>query len=152
MDKTWKQTKRPLTDGWMNTVHTYTAECVDVCVIHTHIQWSLLSLRKEWNDVIFSYTDGPRDYHTTWSHRKGKYKYRYDITYMRNLNYDRNELIYKPETDAQTSRPDLRLQRQRGGGGGSTGVSGISRCKLFYVEWINDKVLLYGIGTIFNII
>ena len=123
----------------MNTVYTYTTECVDVCVIYTHTQWSLLSLRKEWNDV--SYTDGPRDYHTTWSNRKGKYKYRYDITYMRNLNYDTNGLLYKPETDSQTSRPDLRLQRQRGGGGGSVGVSGISRCKLLYVEWIN-KVLL----------
>ena len=112
-----------------------------MCVLYTHTQWSLLSLRKDWNDVIFSYTDGPRDYHTTRSHRKGKYKYHYDITYMWNLNYDRNGLLYKPETDAQPSRPDLWLQRQRGGGGGSTGVSGISRCKLFYVEWIN-KVLL----------
>ena len=33
--------------------------------------------------------------------QKKKDKY-HDITYMWNLNYDRNELIYKPETDSQT--------------------------------------------------
>ena len=30
----------------------------------------------------------------------------YDITYMWNLKYDTNELIYETETDSQTSRKD----------------------------------------------
>ena len=30
-----------------------------------------------------------------------------------------------------------------GGGGGMNWESGISRCKLLYVEWQNNKVLLY---------
>ena len=33
-------------------------------------------------------------------------KYR-DTTYMLNLKYDTNELIYKVETDSQTQRTDL---------------------------------------------
>ena len=47
----------------------------------------------------------------------------YDITYMWNLKYDINELIYKTETD-------LWLPRQRWVGGGINqefGISGLSR-------------------------
>ena len=29
---------------------------------------------------------------------------------------------------------------------------GISRCKLVYTRWINNKVLLYSTGSIFNIL
>ena len=29
---------------------------------------------------------------------------------------------------------------------------GVSRCKLLYMEWINNKVLPYGQGTIFSIL
>ena len=31
----------------------------------------------------------------------------YDITYMCNLKYDINELIYKTETDSQTQKTNL---------------------------------------------
>ena len=59
--------------------------------------------------VIFSKMDGPRDYHTKSS--KSERQIPYDITYMWNLKYDINELIYKTETD-------LWLPRQRWVGGG----------------------------------
>ena len=29
---------------------------------------------------------------------------------------------------------------------------GISRCKLLYIEWINNKIPVYSTGTIFNIL
>ena len=85
----------------------------------------LLSHKKEWNNVICSNMDGPRDYPTEWSKsdrqrkvsyaatwmdleiillsevsqkEKGKYQ---DITYMWNLKYNTNKLIYKTETDWQ---------------------------------------------------
>ena len=29
---------------------------------------------------------------------------------------------------------------------------GVSRCRLLHVKWINSKVLLYGTGTIFDIL
>ena len=48
--------------------------------------------------------DGPRDDHTKQSTDKSEREREipYDITYMWNLKYDTNELIYKTETDSQT--------------------------------------------------
>ena len=46
--------------------------------------------------------DGPRDYHTKWSKSDRERQMPSDITYMWNLKYDTNELIYKIETDSQT--------------------------------------------------
>ena len=63
---------------------------------------------------------------------------------MWNLNYDTNELIYK--TDSQTERTDLWLLRWEGEGG-MDWEFGISRCKLLYIEWINNKVLLNSTGN-----
>ena len=64
---------------------------------------------------------------------------------MWNLNYDPNELIYETETDSQTQRTDLWLPRGSGCWGRVDGMEfGISRYKLFYIEWINNKVLLYS--------
>ena len=51
--------------------------------------------------------DGPRDYHTKWSTSERERQIPYDITYMWNLKYDTNELIYKTETDSQTSKTSL---------------------------------------------
>ena len=45
--------------------------------------------------------DGPRDYHTKWS-KADRGEISYDITYMWNLKYDRNEPIHETETDPQT--------------------------------------------------
>ena len=37
---------------------------------------------------------------------------------------------------------------QQGGGWGRDGVeAGVSRCKLLYIEWVNNKVLLYSTGN-----
>ena len=33
------------------------------------------------------------------------------------------------------------------GGGGMKWEFGVSRCKLLYTEWINNKVLLYSTGS-----
>ena len=57
------------------------------------------AIKKEWNNAICSNMDGPRDYHTKWS--KSERQIPYDITYMWNLKYDINELIYETETDSQ---------------------------------------------------
>ena len=48
----------------------------------------------------------------------------YDITYMWNLIYDTNELIYKTEIDSQTEKTDLWLPKRKGGGGHKLGVWG----------------------------
>ena len=62
----------------------------------------LLSHTKEWNNAICSNMDRPRYYHTKWSKSEREGQIPYDITYMWNLKYDPNELIYKTETDSQT--------------------------------------------------
>ena len=46
--------------------------------------------------------DGPKDYHTKRSKSERERQMPYDITYMWNLKYDTNELIYETETDSQT--------------------------------------------------
>ena len=62
----------------------------------------LLDHKKEQNNAICSNMDGPRDYHTKRSKSERERQIPYDITYMWNIKYDTNELIYKTETDSQT--------------------------------------------------
>ena len=39
------------------------------------------------------------------------------------------------------------MPRGKGAGGGMDWEFGISRCKLLYIEWTNNKVLLYSTGN-----
>ena len=41
----------------------------------------------------------------------------------------------------------LVIAKVEGGGRGKTWKFGISRCKLVYIEWINNKLLLYSTGN-----
>ena len=91
--------------------------------------------------------DVPRDYHTKQSKSERERQISSDITYMWNLKYDTNELIYETERDSQTQRTDLWLPRGKVGGGGKDWEFGISRCKLAYTGWINNKVLVYSTGS-----
>ena len=52
------------------------------------------------NNAICSNMDGPRGYLTKRSKSERERQILYDITYMWNLKYDANELIY--ETGSQT--------------------------------------------------
>ena len=69
----------------------------------------------------------------------------YDITYMWNLKYYTNEFIY--ETDSQTQRTNLWLPGGKRSGRGMDWEFGINRCIVLYIEWINNKVLLYSTGN-----
>ena len=62
----------------------------------------VLSHKKEWNNAICSNMDRPRDYHTKCRKSERERQIPYDITYMWNLKYDTNELIYKTQIDSQT--------------------------------------------------
>ena len=73
-----------------------------------------------------------------------------DITYMWNPKYSTKELICETEPDLQTQRTDLWLPTGRVGGRGRDWELGISRCKLLYIGWINNKVLLYSTGNYFQ--
>ena len=65
---------------------------------------------------------------------------------MWNLKYGTNEPIYRTETDSQTENR-LVVAKGEGGGGGMDWEFGISRCKLVYIGWINNQVLLYSTGN-----
>ena len=85
-------------------------------VVHTY-NGILLSHKKEWNNAICSNMDGPGDYHTKWSKSEKEQQISYYIAYMWNLKKnDTNELIYKIETDSQTSKTNLWLPKGKGGG------------------------------------
>ena len=60
------------------------------------------AIKKERNIAIYINMDGPRDYHTKWSKSERERQIPYDITYMWNLKYDTNELMYEAETGSQT--------------------------------------------------
>ena len=55
--------------------------------------------------------EGPRDYHAKWSKPEKRNTVSYAITYMRNLKYDRNELIYKTEQESQTQKTYVSLPK-----------------------------------------
>ena len=70
--------------------------CVCVCVCVYAVEY--YSVIKEWKNAICSYMDGSRS-PTKWRSQRER-QIPYVITYMWNLKYDTNELIYK--TDSQT--------------------------------------------------
>ena len=54
-----------------------------------------------------------------------------------------NLSIYKTETDSDIENR-LVVAKGEGGGGGKDWEFGVSRCKLVYIGWINNKALLYS--------
>ena len=72
-----------------------------------------LSYKTERNDAICSNLDRPRDHHTKWSKSERESQIPYDITYMWKLKYNRNELIYKTETDSLTDTENRLLVAKR---------------------------------------
>ena len=69
-----------------------------------------------------------------------------NVTCMQNLKYDTNELIYKAETDSQTQRMNLWLQRGRVWGG-IVREFGNDIYTILYLKWITNKDLLYSAGN-----
>ena len=86
--------------------------------------------------------DEPRDYHTKWRKSERERQIPYDITWMWNLKYDTNELVYETETDSQTERTGLWLPKGRGSGGGMDWEFEISRCKLLHLHLISHSEVM----------
>ena len=81
--KIWKQPKYTATDEWKT----------DAAFIYNGI---VFRHKKGQNNAIGSNMGERKVYHTRWSQRQ----ILYDITYMWNLSYDTNKLIYETETDS----------------------------------------------------
>ena len=63
-----------------------------------------------------------------------------DIAYMWNIKYDTNELIYETKQTHRISEQPCDCQGEEWGVGAMNLEFGISKCKLLYIEWINNKV------------
>ena len=61
---------------------------------------------------------GLRDYYTKWSKSERERQIQYDTTYMQNLKYDTNELMYETEIDTQTYKTNLWLPKGKVDEGG----------------------------------
>ena len=70
----------------------------------------------------------------------------YDATYIQDLKYDANELIYKTETDSQTQKTNLWLPKGKGMGRDKLEVQD-QQIQTTIHKQINNKVLLYSIGN-----
>ena len=87
--KTWKQPKCPSTDEWMKMWYIYTMEYYSAIKKN-----EIMPFAATWMDLeIITVSEVSQ---------KEKDKYHMIITYMWNLKYDTNELIYKTETNSQT--------------------------------------------------
>ena len=129
--KTWKQPKCPLTDEWIKKMWY---------IIYNGI---LLSHKKEWNNAICSNIDVTRDYHTKWSKSEKERQIPYAITFMWNPNMTQWTYLWN-RNRIMNIENRLVVAKQEGVGGGMEWEVGVSRCKLLYIEWINNKVLLYS--------
>ena len=63
------------------------------------VGWDDLKGQKKMKANFKRNVEGPRDYHIKWSKSGRGRQILYDITYMCNLKYDTNELIYIMEID-----------------------------------------------------
>ena len=86
--------------------------------------------------------DGPRDYFTKWSQKEEDNTMWYHLHVESKIRYKWTYL----ETDSQIQRMDGGLPRG-GLGRGMDWEFGVGRCKLLYIEWINNKVLLLSPGS-----
>ena len=67
------------------------------------------------------------------------------ISHMYNVKYETNELICKTNRFTDIKNRFV-IAKGAKGGEGKDWEFGVSRCKLLYARWINNKVLLYSTG------
>ena len=84
--KTWKQPKCPSTDEWIKMWCMYAMKCYSAMKKHEIMPFAATYMDLEI--IILS--------------EVSQRQISYGITYMWNLKYDADELIYKTKTDSQT--------------------------------------------------
>ena len=104
----------------------------------------LLSNKKRMKDAICNIMDTPKDYHVKWNSQKEKDKH-YVLSFICETKIW-HKWIYQWNRNRLT---DTKYRLCQGGVGceGMNWELGIIRCKLLYIEWINNKVLLYSRGN-----
>ena len=77
-----------------------------------------LAVRKEWNNAICSYMDGPRDYHTKQSKSERETQIPYYITYMWNVKKKKIQMnLFIKQKQTHRQKTNLWLPKGKGRGG-----------------------------------
>ena len=129
--KTWKQPKCPLTDEWIKKMwYIYTIEYYS-------------AIKKNEKNTICSNKEGPRGYYTKWNKRKRK----------------TNTVWYQLYVKSKIQHKWTHLQNKKTHGQGEHTCGcqegrmewefGVGRCKLLYMERINNKVYCIAQRTTF---
>ena len=133
--KAWKQPKYPLTDEWIKKMqYIYTMEYYSAIKKNEMMQFAAT-----WMDleiIILSKVS-----------QKEKDKYHMISLTCGIKNMMQMNLVYETETGSETWRADMWLPRGSGDGIRMHWEFGINRCKLLYIESINNRVLLYSTGN-----
>ena len=129
--KTWKQPKYPSTDEWIKKMwYIYTMEYYSAIKKNKIMPFTATWVQLE---MIILSEARKRKTNTIWYHLYVESKIWHKWTYLWNRLTDiENRLV---------------VAKREGVGGGKDWELGISRCKLLYKEWINNKVLLYSTGN-----
>ena len=78
-----------------------------------------------------------------WSKSERERQIPYDITYIWNLIYGKNEPFHRKENPGHGEQTcDF-----QGGGSGIDWEFGINRCKPLPLEWMSNEILLYSTGN-----
>ena len=124
------------TDRWMDKEDM---EYVYNTILLSHKKIEIMPFAVTWMDLQIIILSGvrKRKRNSLWYHCKWNLKH--------NLNY-----LWSRNRHSQTQKTDLWFPRR--GGGGMDWEFGVSKCKLFYIEWINDKALLYSTGNYIHLL
>ena len=130
--KTWKQSKCPSTDEWIKKMwYIYAVEYYS-------------AIEKQQSNAICSKLNVTRDNHTKWSKKEKNHMISrtcviYNVTQMNlSLKKKQNHEHREQTGSCQAEERDAEV--------------GISRRKLSYREWINNKVLCIVQRPIFNVL
>ena len=82
--------------------------------------------------------DGPRACHTKQDKSEKERQILYDITYLQNLKYDKNEQIYKTKTFTDVDNR-LLIAKGEASGGRDYWKFEVDRYKLLYIGWIKQQ-------------
>ena len=108
-----------------------------------HIYNGILAIKKNKIMPSLSNMGEIRDSHTKWSQAERERQIPYSITYTWNLKYGTNlKSTKQKQSHRHRNRPMVAKEEGRG-----SRMDRVWGCKLLYLEWISNDVLLYSTGN-----
>ena len=88
--------------------------------------------------------DVTEDYHTKWNQSEKERQIPYDITNIWNLKYDSNEIYLWNRNRIMDTKNRLVVAKGKRTGEEMEWAVEVSGYKFLYIEWMNNKVILYS--------